>query len=153
VAFFAAGFITAREFAAPKSEKVKGIGGIFFKSKDPKALKEWYTKHLGLTTDNYGCNFEYRWSDDKEKKGYLLWAPFKQATKYFDKEFMINYRVADLRKLLAELKAAGINPVDTVDNTSYGKFVHILDMEGNKVELWEPNDIEYEKMIKESKTY
>jgi predicted enzyme related to lactoylglutathione lyase len=86
---------------------------------------------------------------DSTKKGFTLWAPFKETTKYFqpsDKQFMINYRVVQLGQLLANLKAAGIQPVDSVEKTSYGDFVHLMDPDGNKIELWEPNDVEFAKM-------
>jgi predicted enzyme related to lactoylglutathione lyase len=137
-------------------KKVTGIGGIFFKCKDPKTLKEWYNKNLGLNTDQYGTNFEWRLTDNPEKKGFLLWAPFKETTTYFapsEKAFMINYRVSNMERLLEQLKAAGIHPVDTVEKVSYGKFVHIMDPEGNKIELWEPNDAEYGKVVNGKVTY
>jgi len=141
-------FATAKHKSTAE-KKVTGIGGIFFKCKDPKTLKEWYSKNLGLNMDQYGTNFEWRYTDNKERKGFLLWAPFKETTTYFrpsEKDFMINYRVNDLEYLLKQLQAAGINPVDTVEKVSYGKFVHLMDPEGNKIELWEPNDEEYEKI-------
>ena len=142
-------FISKITNGKSSTKKVTGIGGIFFKCKDPKTLKEWYSKNLGLNMDQYGTNFEWRYTDNKEKKGFLLWAPFKETTTYFkpsEKDFMINYRVNDLVNLLKQLKADGINPVDTVESVSYGKFVHLMDPEGNKIELWEPNDEEYEKI-------
>jgi len=128
---------------------VTGIGGIFFKAKDPKALKAWYSKNLGIRINEYGSNFEWHQGMDSTKKGFTVWAPFKETTKYFqpsEKQFMINYRVEGLHQLLANMKAAGIVPVDTVEKVSYGSFVHLMDPEGNKIELWEPNDVEYAKM-------
>ncbi len=122
-------------------KKVTGIGGIFFKSKDPKAINEWYKTHLGFETSPYGTSFEWRESEDSTQKGLTQWNPFPETTKYFEpsnKEFMINYRVADLDALVAQLKAEGVTIVDEVEDTDYGKFVHILDLEGNKIELWEP---------------
>ena len=130
-------------------KRVTSIGGIFFKCKDPKTMKEWYRTHLGLNTDKYGTVFEWRQATDSTKKGFTQWSPFKESTKYFEpsaKEFMINYRVADLEGLVEELTKEGVTIVDTIESVDYGKFVHILDVEGNKVELWEPNDIEYEKL-------
>jgi len=128
---------------------VTGIGGIFFKAKDPAALKAWYSKYLGMRIGAYGANFEWHQGIDSTKKGFTTWATFKETTKYFqpsDKPFMINYRVEGLDQLLANMKAAGILPVDSVQKVSYGSFVHIMDPEGNKIELWEPNDVEYAKM-------
>ena len=129
-----------------KTKRVTSIGGIFFKCKDPKTLREWYKTHLGLETNPYGSVFEWRHATDSTRKGFTQWSPFKETTKHFVKDFMINYRVADLEWLIGELKKEGVTIVDTIESASYGKFVHILDIEGNKVELWEPNDIEYDKM-------
>lgn len=129
-----------------KTKRVTGIGGIFFKCKDPKKLGEWYSTHLGLNSNQYGTVFEWRQATDSTKKGFTQWSLFKETTNYFAKEYMINYRVADLVWLVAELKKEGVTIADTIQSYDYGKFVHILDMEGNKVELWEPNDIEYEKL-------
>ncbi len=131
-------------------KRVTSLGGIFFKCKDPDKVKEWYSKHLGFDVDKYGTTFEWRKSDDKDKKGYTVWSPFKEDTKYFEpstKEFMINYRVENIEKLVAELKKEGVKVVDEIETYEYGKFVHILDVEGNKIELWEPNDEEYEKIL------
>jgi catechol 2,3-dioxygenase-like lactoylglutathione lyase family enzyme len=125
---------------------VTGIGGIFFKCKDPKMMKEWYNTNLGFRSTAYGTNFEWRQAGDSMKRGFTLWAPFKETTKYFEKEFMINYRGSHLDALLDTLAKNGILPVDTVERASYGNFVHIKDPEGNRIELWEPNDIEYYKM-------
>ncbi|HNP17250.1 MAG TPA: VOC family protein [Fulvivirga sp.] len=130
-------------------KKVTGIGGIFFKSKDPKTINEWYNKHLGLVTNEYGSLFEFRQSDEPDKKGFLQWSPFEEKTKYFEpsqKEFMINFRVENIEGLVAELKAAGVNVVDEIETYEYGKFVHIMDPEGNKLELWEPVDQVFDDM-------
>ncbi len=126
-----------------KMKKVTGIGGIFFKCKDPKAMTEWYQKHLGLETNPYGATFEWYEGPDSTKKAQTQWTPFKESTKYFEpstKEFMINYRVENLEALVEEFKKEGVTIVDKVETYDYGKFVHILDAEGNKVELWEPKD-------------
>jgi predicted enzyme related to lactoylglutathione lyase len=133
-------------------KKVTGVGGIFFKCKDPDNMREWYHKHLGLNTNDYGAVFEWRQGADSTKKGFTTWSPFKETTKYFEpstKDFMINYRVADLEALVKELKEGGVTVLDSIESYDYGKFVHILDAEGNKVELWEPNDIAYEKLGKQ----
>ena len=135
-----------------KMKRVTGIGGIFFKCKDPKQMREWYKTHLGLNTNNYGAVFEWWQGADSTKKGFSQWSPFKETTKYFEpstKEFMINYRVDNLVALVEELKKEGVTVTDTLQSVEYGKFVHIMDIEGNKLELWEPNDIEYEKLGKQ----
>jgi predicted enzyme related to lactoylglutathione lyase len=130
-------------------KRVTGIGGIFFKCKDPKKLREWYQTHLGLNTNQYGTVFQWYQGADSTKKGFSQWSPFKETTKYFEpstKEYMINYRVEDLESLVVELKKEGVIITDTLQTVEYGKFVHIMDIEGNKIELWEPNDIVYEKL-------
>ena len=135
-----------------ESKKVTGIGGIFFKCKDPGKLREWYHTHLGLNTNPYGAVFEWRQGDDSTRKGFTNWSPFKETTKYFEPstaDFMINYRVGNLESLVDQLKKEGVTITDTIQAVPYGKFVHIMDVEGNKVELWEPNDIEFEKMGKQ----
>jgi predicted enzyme related to lactoylglutathione lyase len=128
----------------PIMKKVTGIGGIFFKCKDPEAMKEWYAKNLGLPTDQYGTTFEWRESEDSSKKGTTQWSPFKETTQYFapsTKEFMINYRVENLETLVEELRKEGVMITDTIESFEYGKFIHIMDPEGNKIELWEPVDM------------
>ena len=133
----------------PTMKRVTSIGGIFFKCKDPKQMKQWYKTHLGLNTNQYGTVFEWRQADDSTKKGFTQWSTFGEKTKYFEpskKDFMINYRVENLVALVDELKKEGVTIADTIESASYGKFVHIMDIEGNKIELWEPNDIEYEKL-------
>lgn len=122
-------------------KKVTGIGGIFFKCKDPQKVKDWYARNLGIASDQYGANFEWRQADDPSKEGITVWAPFAGESNYFDpstKDFMINYRVENLESLVAELKSAGVTVLDEIATYDYGKFVHILDPEGNKIELWEP---------------
>ncbi len=126
-----------------KMEKVTGIGGIFFKCKDPKAVNEWYKEHLGFDTTPYGTSFEWRQVDDSEKKGLTQWTPFAESSKYFEpstRDFMINYRVANIEALVEQLKNEGVTILDKVEDSDYGKFVHILDVEGNKIQLWEPKD-------------
>lgn len=124
-------------------KKVTGIGGVFFKCKDPKKMRDWYKTHLGLNTNEYGATFEWRENADSTKKGSTTWSPFAEKSNYFEpssKDFMINYRVADLEALVEELKKEGVTIVDKIETYDYGKFVHIIDLEGNKVELWEPAD-------------
>lgn len=122
-------------------KKVTGIGGIFFKCKDPGKMKEWYKNHLGFDTNEYGTHFEWRQNEDPAKKGSTQWSPFAETTKYFEpsaKDFMINYRVENLELLVEQLKKEGVTIVDNIESYDYGKFVHIIDPEGNKLELWEP---------------
>ena len=124
-------------------KKVTGIGGVFFKSKDPKQITEWYQKHLGLNTNPYGASFEWYEAPDSNRKAQTQWTPFPETTKYFapsDKDFMINYRVENLEALVEELKKENVTIVDKIETYDYGKFIHILDPEGNKIELWEPID-------------
>nr|WP_298153102.1 VOC family protein [Flavobacterium sp.] len=138
--------------AADSSRKVTGLGGIFFKCRDPKAMRAWYSTHLGLATNQYGSVFEWRQALDPTQKGFTQWSPFNEKTQYFapsTKEFMINYRVANMDALLAQLKEQGVMPVDSVQAYDYGKFVHLMDPEGNKIELWEPVDAVYDKMGKD----
>jgi predicted enzyme related to lactoylglutathione lyase len=154
-ASFALGFavssiIPEQKLEETKMKKVTGIGGIFFKCKNPDKIKEWYKAHLGLNTDEYGTNFEWRQGADFTKKGYTQWSPFSESTKYFDpstKDFMINYRVENLAELVLELQKGGVTILDSIETFDYGKFVHIEDIEGNKIELWEPNDVEYDKIV------
>jgi predicted enzyme related to lactoylglutathione lyase len=131
-------------------KRVTSIGGIFFKSKDPEKVKDWYSKHLGLNVDQYGTSFEWRQAEDGTKKGFTAWSPFKEDTKYLEpsvKEFMINYRVENIEWLVEELKKEGVVVTDNIEVYEYGKFVHIMDIEGNKIELWEPKDEEYDKIL------
>ncbi|MFM7016682.1 MAG: VOC family protein [Bacteroidota bacterium] len=129
--------------------RVTGIGGVFFKSKNPKELRAWYKTNLGFHVNDYGAVFEWHQGADSTKKGFTQWSPFNETTKYFQpstKEFMINYRVENLDQLMINLKKNKVEVVDSVESYEYGKFVHIMDLEGNKIELWEPNDMAYEKM-------
>jgi len=124
-------------------KKVTGLGGVFFKCNDPKNMNDWYAKNLGLQTSEWGTSFDWRDADDPSKKGTTAWSTFPQDTKYFnpsEKPFMINYRVENLATLLDELKKDNVTIVDEIAEYDYGKFVHILDPEGNIIELWEPKD-------------
>ena len=150
IATFAAGYaLKSLNAVQQPTGRVTGIGGIFFKCKDPKALREWYKVHLGFEVNNYGSVFEWRQGADSTQKGFTQWSPFNEKTKYFEpsvKEFMINYRVTNLEALVEELKKAGVTVTDKIESVDYGKFVHIMDLEGNKIELWEPNDVEFDKL-------
>ncbi len=120
--------------------KVTGIGGVFFKSADPKKTKLWYQKHLGFDIDTYGSSFWHK--NHKNQNIYTQWTPFKKETTYFspsEKEFMINYQVKNLDNLLKDLEKEGIAIIGKTEEHNYGKFGWILDLDGNKIELWEPN--------------
>ena len=124
-----------------KKGKVIGIGGVFFKTEDPTATKDWYKNHLGFNTDDWGCTF--KWKDNEGKKATTQWSPFSKDTKYFEpskKDFMFNYRVENLVELLKELKEKGVTVIDKIEEYDYGKFGWIVDLDGNKIELWEPID-------------
>ncbi|HSW97582.1 MAG TPA: VOC family protein [Candidatus Saccharimonadales bacterium] len=125
-----------------KIKKVTGIGGIFFKCADPKKMNEWYEKHLGLPVTDWGAMFQWREQDNPEKEAYTVWSLFPADTKDFNpskKDFRINYRVEHIEELVKELKKAGVTIVDEIMDSEYGKFVHILDPEGNSIELFEPS--------------
>lgn len=126
----------------PEAEKrVTGIGGVFFKSKNPKELVSWYAKHLGLKTDDYGSTFW--WKDKKGNDCSTQWSPFKDDTTYFapsEKQFMQNFRVIDLESLLIKLSQEGVTIIGEMETYDYGKFGWIIDLEGNKIELWEAVD-------------
>ena len=136
-------------------KKVTGIGGIFFKSEDPEKIKEWYHENLGLVIDAYGSPFEFRNANNPEKINYLQWSPFKNDTKYFEpskKDFMINYRVDNLDLLVEELKKNEVTICDEIESFDYGKFIHIIDPDGNKIELWEPVDKVFTDFLKGNTT-
>jgi predicted enzyme related to lactoylglutathione lyase len=123
-------------------KRVTGIGGIFFKSKDPKALGEWYRKHLGLDVEGWG-GVAFRWvtAENPTGTGTTIWNPFKEDTSYFapsTASFMINFRVEDLHALLAALREEGCAVDDKVDESEFGKFGWVQDPEGNRIELWQP---------------
>ena len=129
--------------------KVTGIGGIFFKAKNPSAVKKWYGENLGLSVDHFGSPFEFRNAHKPEQINYLNWDAFIDTTSYMspsDKEFMINYRVQNIESLVKKLKKNGVQVLDEIIAYEYGKFVHIMDLEGNKIELWEPIDSVLTKM-------
>ncbi len=133
-------------------KRVTSIGGIFFKCDNPQAQREWYANHLGFKTDDYGTTFEWRKSDSPNEKGYSVWSTFPKDSDYFapsKKEFMINFRVESLELLLEELKKEGVEIVGEIQDFEYGKFAHVMDPEGNKIELWEALDDEFGKMVGE----
>lgn len=124
---------------------VLGIGGIFFKAKDPEKLAGWYKEHLGLDVEEYG-GVTFREGEDSglsgaRRQAYTVWSPFPEDTEYFapsNKPFMINFRVADLDGLLAKLRAEGVIVDERTDKSEFGYFGWAMDPEGNRIELWEP---------------
>lgn len=117
--------------------KVIGLGGIFFKARDSKALAAWYAKHLGLQVDKWS---NVKFEEDASRPGFTLWTPFAADTTYFGpgaQTFMVNFRVDDLDALLTQLRADGIT-VERADDSEYGRFGWVTDPEGTRVELWEP---------------
>jgi catechol 2,3-dioxygenase-like lactoylglutathione lyase family enzyme len=123
-------------------EKVTGIGGIFFKAKEPKVLGQWYAANLGIDVQPWGgAAFEWRDAADPERPGSTAWSLFAMDTKYLDPStapFMVNYRVADLDAMLAQLRAAGVQVDEKVDESEFGRFGWAMDPDGNRFELWQP---------------
>jgi predicted enzyme related to lactoylglutathione lyase len=145
VGFGAGVWATARaQQATPlPAERVIGIGGVFFKAKDPKALGAWYRQALGVDTAAGAPFATFRWRerDDSSRVATTAWSLFPTTTKYFapsDASFMINYRVRNLDAMLAQLRALGVTVDQKVTEDASGKFTWIVDPEGNKIELWEP---------------
>jgi predicted enzyme related to lactoylglutathione lyase len=126
-------------------KRVTGLGGVFFKTRDPEAIKQWYNKHLHIDSGEYGAMFKWRSADNPDQEGVTVWSPFPADTDYYEpskKDFMFNYRVDNLEELLEVLKEEGVEIVGEMETYSYGKFGWIMDPEGNKIELWEPLDEE-----------
>ena len=123
-------------------KRVTGIGGVFFKARDPKALGAWYRTHLGIGVEDWGgAAFRWKGPDNPDGVGTTVWSPFAADTSYFapsSAPFMINYRVDDLASLLQALRDEGCNVLEKTDDSEYGKFGWVIDPEGNKVELWQP---------------
>jgi predicted enzyme related to lactoylglutathione lyase len=116
-------------------EAVVGIGGVFFRSRDPDALRAWYAEHLGIEMEDYGTTFTGKEGDQ------TVWAPFPADTDYFgrrDQQLMVNFRVRDLETMLAQLRAAGVDVDDRVEEIEFGRFGWATDPDGNRFELWEP---------------
>ncbi|WP_418316963.1 VOC family protein [Piscinibacter sakaiensis] len=123
-------------------KRVTGIGGVFFKAKDPARLRAWYRDHLGMAVEDWG-GVAFRWAGNgnPDGTGTTIWSPFDDSTSYFapsEAPFMINYRVDDLDALLAALRSEGCAVDDKVESSEYGKFGWVMDPEGNRVELWQP---------------
>lgn len=122
-------------------KKVTGLGGVFIKCENPQKMNDWYAKNLGLQIGEYGTTFQWRELDNSSIKGSTAWCTFAKESKYFNpsvKPFMINYRVENLVMMVDELKKENVTIVDEISEYEYGKFVHVLDPEGNIIELWEP---------------
>ena len=138
-------------------KRVTGIGGIFFKTKDPENMKAWYREHLGIIPDADGyVSFKWREEDDPERIGLTVWSPFRDDTTYFEPSsasFMINYRVDDLHTLLNQLRDEGVEVADQIEEYDYGRFGWIMDPEGNKIELWEPVDKVFTDMYEGKTTH
>ena len=121
--------------------RVTGIGGIFFKAKDPKALVQWYRQHLGIQIEDSVALFTWRGGKDGKVMGHTVWSIFPAETKYFGEDgapFMVNYRVRDLDAVLAALRQEGVKVVQKIEDSEYGRFGWITDPEGNRIELWQP---------------
>ncbi len=123
-----------------KVAHIRGIGGVFFKSKNPKELQQWYVENLGLKPDKEGYIY-FMW-DDLRVPGYTLWAPFPADTKYFQPSpaaYMINFVVSEIDQFVEELRSKGVDVDERgIEETEQGKFAWCMDPEGNQIELWEP---------------
>ncbi len=127
--------------ARTRRARVTGIGGIFFKAKDPAGMAEWYRDHLGIPVEDSVALFAWRGGKDGKAHGHTVWSIFPADTKYFGEDsapFMINYRVKDLDRLLEALRAESIDVDRDVEESKYGRFGWVRDPEGNRIELWEP---------------
>ena len=122
--------------------KVIGIGGVFFRSGEPKQLCAWYEKHLGLQRSPHGAVlFPWRQANDEGTERLTVWSLFPKDTAYFgpaNPAFMVNYIVDDLDGMVADLRAAGAQVEDKVEEYDYGRFAWVTDPEGNRIELWQP---------------
>lgn len=123
-------------------KRVTGVGGVFLKSKDPSALREWYRRHLGIDAEEWGgVSFRWQTEDNPQGVGTTVWSVFDAESKYFDPSpaaFMVNYRVADLHELLVALREEGCVVDEKIEESEFGKFGWVMDLDGNRVELWEP---------------
>ena len=120
---------------------VTGIGGVFFRTDDPESTRTWYREHLGIEGEGPGVSYYWREQDNPERVGFTVWSVFPEDTEYFgesSQDFMVNYRVRDLDLLLERLENAGIEQVKELEEYSYGRFAWVEDVDGNRIELWEP---------------
>lgn len=137
------------ETTSDTAAEIIGIGGIFYYSKDPAKTQQWYRDNLGMKLNNWGASFESRNARKPEERNYLQWTVFPEKSEYLspsNKDFMINYRVRNLEKLVARLRANGVTILDTLKEYDFGKFIHIMDADSTKIELWEPRDTVLTKM-------
>lgn len=131
-------------------QRVHAVGGVFFRCEDPAATRDWYQRHLGVNSDEYGSAFTWRRDSNPEQRGFLQWSPFEGSTEYFgspDQQFMVNYRVDDLDGLLERLRADGVEVAGEIEEMEFGRFVHIVDNDGRRLELWEPIDAAYDEGV------
>lgn len=129
------------ELSPSPQERVTGIGGIFFKAKDPLALAEWYRTHLGIDVRGTRATFEWREPNEPTSGGLTVWAVFPDTTSYFSPgsaEFMVNYRVTNLDRMVAQLRARDVVVEPRISEEAAGRFTWVVDPEGNRIELWEP---------------
>lgn len=135
-----------------KEPKVTGIGGVFFFSENPEEARQWYSDNLGFDVNEWGATFQSRNIDRPDEINHLQWSPFQTDSEYFQpssKPYMINYRVQNIEGLIEKLRANGVVVLDEIASYDYGKFVHVMDHEGNKIELWEPVDKVFTDMDQE----
>jgi catechol 2,3-dioxygenase-like lactoylglutathione lyase family enzyme len=129
--------------------RVNGLGGVFFKAQDAERLRSWYREHLGLPVEDWGgMSFEWREKDDPSRTGATVWSIFPASSRYFDPSpapFMVNYRVDDLDRVLAELRSEGVEVDPKVEESEFGRFGWVMDPEGNRIELWEPPERQKER--------
>ncbi|TLZ79961.1 MAG: VOC family protein [Methanobacteriota archaeon] len=127
--------------ARTRRGRITGIGGIFFKAKDPEALARWYRDHLGISIEAMVALFTWRSGKDGRHTGHTVWSIFPDDTSYFGKDgatFMINYRVKDLDAVIRALRKEGVTVDPKIEELEYGRFGWVVDPEGNRIELWEP---------------
>ena len=123
-------------------EQVTGIGGVFFKVRDPKRMAAWYRENLGILSNDGCADFVWRDKDHPDQTGRTVWAIFPEDATQFgstSSRLMINYRVANLDRMLEQLRHSGVT-VEKVEDYDYGRFAWITDPEGNRIELWEPKE-------------
>ncbi|TNE71524.1 MAG: VOC family protein [Bacteroidetes bacterium] len=135
-----------------KEPKVTGIGGVFFFSENPEEARQWYSNNLGFDVNEWGATFQSRNIERPDEINHLQWSPFQTDSEYFQpssKPYMINYRVQNIEGLIEKLRANGAVVLDEIVSYDYGKFVHVMDPEGNKIELWEPVDQVFTDMDQE----
>ena len=127
--------------ARTRRNRVTGIGGIFFKARNPEALARWYREHLGISIEGMVALFAWRSGKDGKRVGHTVWSIFPSDTSYFGEHaasFMINYRVKDLNAVMAALRKEGVTVDPKIEELEYGRFGWVVDPEGNRIELWEP---------------